>query len=501
MQPASPRVVELLNEALTFELTVTNTYFLHARMLDNWGLSKLGKVFYDLSIDEMRDADDLFRLPVDRVFTRHGTGTVVTGTVWSGGIARDQTVTVMPGNRAVRVRGLQAHGAPIDRAHAGMRLAVALAGIDHDALARGAVLVADSGWHPTRVLRADVSLLANTAASLSPRATVRFHLGTTEVGARIVTAGGPLTAGETKAARVVLDTEIVARAGDRFVLRGGSPMGTLGGGVVVDPHPTHRRARPWSADHHSAASRLGLALREAGAEGLDVAQLAVRIGASPSEVAVQLNESGADLLRIGGRIFDARVRDLVRSELTRLVDDHHARHSLNFGAALQTVRAQLSGRPELIDEAIQAMTEQGVIEVESGVIRRAGWTPRLTASQEALKTRLLEALRSAGPEPPGMGELEAQYGPDVSDLIRILDREGLVVPVEPDRYYEAGSLGALVERLRGGLAPGREYSPSELRDVIGLSRKFLIPFLEYCDRRGITERRPGGRVLHGTQVA
>jgi selenocysteine-specific elongation factor len=118
-----------------------------------------------------------------------------------------------------------------------------------------------------------------------------------------------------------------------------------------------------------------------------------------------------------------------------------------------------------------------------------------------LKTTLVEALRSAGAEPPSVGELEAQLGSDVSDLIRILDREGVVVPVEPDRYYESESLAGLVDRLRAGLLPGREYSPSELREVIGLSRKFLIPFLEYCDRRSITERRPGGRVLHGTQVA
>jgi selenocysteine-specific elongation factor len=445
-----------------------------------------------------RPDDDVFRMPIDRVFTMRGTGTVVTGTVWSGSIVRDQTVTIMPGERSVRVRGLQAHGAPLDRAHPGMRLAVALAGIDHDAVARGAVLVADTGWHPTRVLRADVSLLANTVVSLSPRATVRFHLGTTEVGARIVTAGGPLMAGDTKAARVVLDAEIIARAGDRFVIRGGSPIGTIGGGVVVDPHPTHRRARPWSGPHDSGSDRLTLALREAGGQGLEVSQLAVRIGAPPREVAASVDERNGDVVRIGGRIFDAGVRDLVRSELVRLVENHHADHPLDMGAALQTVRAQLTGRPELVDDAIRAVTEEGGVEVDSGLIRQAGWAPRLTPGQESVKASLVVSLRSAGAEPPSVGELETQFGTDVPDLIRILEREGVVVSVESDRYYHQEALGALVDRLRAGLEGGREYSPGELRDVIGLSRKFLIPFLEYCDKRGITERRPGGRVLHGT---
>src|SRR6185503_16453609 len=105
-----------------------------------------------------RPADDVFRLPIDRAFTVKGTGTVVTGTVWSGTISRDDVVRIMPGDRTVRVRGLQAHGSAIERATPGARLAVALAGVDHDEVSRGAVLVADGGWHPTRVLRADVGL-------------------------------------------------------------------------------------------------------------------------------------------------------------------------------------------------------------------------------------------------------------------------------------------------------------------------------------------------------
>jgi selenocysteine-specific elongation factor len=145
--------------------------------------------------------------------------------------------------------------------------------------------------------------------------------------------------------------------------------------------------------------------------------------------------------------------------------------------------------------------EEGRIEVDSGLIRRAGWAPRLTPSQESAKAKLVAAIRSAGAEPPSVGELETQLGADVPDLIRIVEREGLIVPVEADRYYHSEALGALVERLRTGLEAGREYSPSQLRDVIGLSRKFLIPFLEHCDRCGITERRPGGRVLHGTRDA
>jgi len=449
------------------------------------------------SLAPRRD-DDVFRMPIDRVFTIRGTGTVVTGTVWSGTVARDEVLRVMPDQTTVRVRGLQAHGAAIERGSPGSRLAVALAGVEHDAIARGAVLVSDPGWHPTRVVRADVTLLAETIAMLSPRATVRFHLGTMELGARVVTAGGPLAAGETKAARVVLDEPIGARAGDRFVLRGGSPIGTIGGGVVVDPNPTHRRARPWTAPHDSPTDRLSLAIREAAGEGLETSDLAVRVGFPPGEVEKSLNTAGVDAIRLGSRAFDASYRDRLVTSFVRAVDEHHERRPLEPGAALQAVRGQLIGRPELVDDVVRQAVQDHRIEVEGGIVRRAGWKPQLSNDQSDLKSKLVDALRSAGAEPPSLPELATAHGASVHALMRILEREGVVVPVESDRYYEAGALSALVEKLRKGMVAGRPYSPSELRDVVGLSRKFLIPFLEFCDRRGVTERRSAGRVLHGT---
>jgi selenocysteine-specific elongation factor len=445
-----------------------------------------------------RRDDDVFRMPIDRVFTIRGTGTVITGTVWSGSIGRDDVVRVMPDDKTVRVRGLQAHGTAIDRAKPGTRLAVALAGIDHDALTRGAVLVSEGGWHASRVLRADLTLLGNTVAALSPRASVRFHLGTTEVGARVVTPGGALSPGETKAGRVVLDAPVVVRAGDRFVIRGGSPVSTLGGGVVVDPHPAHRRARPWTAQHDSFDARLSLALREAGGEGLGIADLPVRLGASPSDVAACL-ERHKDVLRIGARIFDRAYRDELVSSLAEAVARHHHRNPLDAGVLLQTIRARVVGRSELLDDAVRTAVMSGHLEtIENGLIRRTGWRPTLSNDQTDLKATLAGALRTAGPEPPSLGELSAAHGPSVVPIIRMLEREGTIVPVDSDRYYDAGALTALVDRLRNGMIGGREYTPSELRDVIGLSRKYLIPFLEYCDRRGITERRSTGRVLHGT---
>ena len=189
-----------------------------------------------------RSDDDLFRMPVDRAFTIKGTGTVVTGTVWSGRVARDETVRIFPGGQTARVRGIQGHGEQLDASEAGGRTAVALTGLEPSDVPRGSTLVADASWRSTMLARADVTLVPGAEASIRPRTWFRAHVGTAEVGARVVAK--EVRAGEPFAARVVFDQQVLIRAGDRFVLRTSAPLNTIGGGVVVDPYPP-RRARPW----------------------------------------------------------------------------------------------------------------------------------------------------------------------------------------------------------------------------------------------------------------
>jgi selenocysteine-specific elongation factor len=137
------------------------------------------------------------------------------------------------------------------------------------------------------------------------------------------------------------------------------------------------------------------------------------------------------------------------------------------------------------------------MQLDAGLIARRGWTPQLTDRQIRLRDDLLATLARAGREPPSAAELEATYGADVVPLLRLLERGQQVVAVEADRWFARAALDELIGRLRAGMTPGREHTPAELRDILGFSRKFLIPFLEYCDRHHITERRSSGRVLLG----
>jgi selenocysteine-specific elongation factor len=440
-----------------------------------------------------RAADDLFRLPIDRAFTVKGTGTVVTGTVWSGTLARDASIRLLPSDRLVRVRGLHAHGRSVDRVVAGDRAALALAGVELDDVGRGAVLVQSTAWRATRVLRADVALLPDAPRPLGPRSRVRFHLGTSDVTARLVVPSGTLAPGERTAARVVLDEPVVARAGDRFVLRDASPVATLGGGVVTDPFAPPR-ARAWLTETRAPGALLERVVAEAGAGGVSVSELPVRLGVAPASVASVVDAFGG--WRVGERLLGEAARDALAADALAVLERFHGDQPLEPGAPLQWLRSRLRAADEVSDALLASLAADGAVVVEQGMARAAAFVPRLSAGQDALREAVIAALEAAGREPPSLDELAATLGTPAAALAavaRFLARDGALVAVEPTRYYAASAVEALLARLRAGMQVGADYGPAELRELLGFSRKFLIPFLEFTDRAGHTLRDGSGR--------
>ena len=439
-----------------------------------------------------RDEHDHFRLPADRAFTVKGTGTVVTGTVWSGTLDADATVRVLPAGLDARVRSIESHGAASLAARPGTRAAIALAGVELAHVSRGATIVTGAGWHASNVLLAEVALLPTALRALGPRTAVRFHLGTQEVGARVVCAGGALSPGARAQARLVLDEHVVARGGDAFVLRGGPSLTTIGGGIVNDPSPTGaRRAKPWRAAAHSPAERFAAMLEAAGARGIAERELPVKLGAAPSECARILEAESARIVRLNGVAFPVRAAREVADRMIELVRAYHASNPLEPGAPLQSVREQLGAGADLADHALHLAQHE--LTVAGPIVRLTSFAPKLDADAARRRETILQAIRDAGREPPSAAELDAQLGKGSAAILRHLEREGLVIPVEHERWYAREAVSELVAVLRAHAKSDRDYSPAELREVLGFSRKFLIPFLEFCDRQGITERRASGR--------
>jgi selenocysteine-specific elongation factor len=445
-----------------------------------------------------RNSADIFRMPIDRAFTVKGTGTVVTGTVWSGTLPADAAVRIFPSGRNARVRGIQSHGSAVTAAEPGRRVALSLAGVEREDVERGGWIVSDPRWTTSTVLRADVALL-DDAPPLSPRTRVRFHLGTQDVGARIVARGGALAPGAARAVRIVCESPVLARGGDRFVLRRASPAVTIGGGIITDPTPPGRRARPWTGLLPTAESRVGAMVTEAGAAGLEIADLPVRAGVASNEVPRSIAELGDTVRVVGGSVVASDALDGVASRMRTLIEEFHQGHPLESGLSLQAVRAATpAASPAVVDAALAILVASGAIAVEGAVAMTAGWSPRLRGRDQLLADRVIDSLTAAASEPPSVSELSSSLGGDVLPVLRYLERAGRVVPVDEGRYYVRSALDGLVSTIRSGMAEGREYGPAELRDLVGLSRKYLIPFLEYCDRVGVTERRQAGRVRLGT---
>lgn len=439
-----------------------------------------------------RGGEDPWRLPIDRVFSVAGAGTVVTGTGWSGVLRREAAVRILPGGQAARVRGLESHGTTVDAIQPGHRVAVALAGIDREAIPVGATLVrADEPWETTQVLRADLTLLSD-AQRLGPRTRVRFHLGTQECGARVIAVGGEVLPGTVRAVRLVFDAPILARGGDRFVLRGGSPLGTIGGGMVSDAIPRSRRARPWPEPEASPGGRLEWMLDDAGAAGLDLAEVPQRLGMRPVQVDRLVKEL-AKVTRIGERLIRNERLEQLRLRLIARLERAHAEHPLAPGLDRQEARQHLSAQPAIADEVIRRAERAQLIVIDGATLRLPGFRAAADAGARSAKDDVMARLRSAGVEPPSVTELKSQWGNEVVALLKLLQKEGQVVQVGLEWWFAHEAVVTLLARLAAHVRPEVTYAPSELREALGITRKWLIPFLEWCDARGISRRSDAGR--------
>jgi selenocysteine-specific elongation factor len=440
-----------------------------------------------------RDPDDLFRLPLDRAFSVRGAGTVVTGTVWSGSIAPADAVVVHPGALASRVRSVESHGAAVARGTAGHRVAIALPDLTRDALTHGGVVVrAGDAWRPTTTWRADAAL-SSDAPAVTPRTRLRLHLGTVEVGARLVGIPSETAPWRSHPVRVVLDHPVIARAGDRFVLRAASPVRTIGGGTVTDPDPRGSRPRPFPHASASVAERLGWIVDEADAFGLPLEELPIRLGIAPGDAA-RLIARPRHAVVLADRLFGDDVRAALRGRLVSRVSAHHAAEPMSPGLPIDQGRTVMSAHAALFAHVLDDLVAKGKLTVTKGIIARAGFTPR--ADDPAALDAIVATLRSAGREPPDVAELSVRYGVDTLQWLRLLERQKRVVAVTRDRFYERESLETLLRQLRGATEGLERATASQVRESIGLSRKFLIPLLEYCDAIGISRRTGDLRSFH-----
>ena len=446
-----------------------------------------------------RPTEDLFRLPIDRVFALPGAGTVITGSSWSGSVTAGSFVRLLPLDREVRVRSIQVHSEDASQAGPGRRTALALVGVDKDELERGHVAVTGPGWQSTEMLDVALELLPTVRKPLAIRTRVRVHLGTAEVLARVAQVRA-IAPGETALARLVLERPLVARGGDRFVIRSFSPVTTIGGGTVLDPFPPKRprvSERGLRLDQ-PPAERVARFVDEAGLLGVRISDLGVRAGVPPSDVARTIEAAGKGILTVGETLVSRRAIAHEIERLAAVVAAHHEQHPLDPGFSLQALRAAVNAPAPVLDLLVEHGVKKQAWELTEGgaAVRKPGWQAALKARAGEAGGRLAQRLAEARWQIPTVAELEKEFSdPSVPALLAHLAREGSVERVDQERYALKQALEEFRRAVEDTLRELGAATPAQFRDRLGLTRKYLIPLLEWADRRGITARKGDTRVL------
>ncbi|WP_420634642.1 selenocysteine-specific translation elongation factor [Candidatus Palauibacter sp.] len=449
--------------------------------------------------------DDLFRLPVDRSFSIRGTGTVVTGTVWSGSVGVGDTLGVVPGGTSARVRGLQVHEDPRRRVTAGRRCAVALVGVSSSAVARGSVLVDNPEWNPSERLGVRLRALGARDRPLEHGQRLRVYLGTREVMARLHTADrAPIAPGQGGWAVLALESPLLARARDRAILRFYSPVATIGGARVaeLDPPPDWApRTAAWrSVLDGTPAEAVESTVALEGSLGLPVDTAPIRLGRRAATLERAATE--ADCRPIGGRWFASGATSEAMRAVERAVARLHEADRRAAGVSKEAVRSALAPAcdSELAETALRQLLADGRLVEKGPRLALPGHTPRLTEAEQAARAGLAATIAEAGLQPPLVAELGKQLRlarPVLDDLLRLLQEAGTTKAVTPEFHISVAALDDLEARVRELLVDGVPAAPTRFREVFALSRKYLIPLLEYLDREGVTRRTPEGRVLAG----
>jgi selenocysteine-specific elongation factor len=442
------------------------------------GISELQSAILALvSRIEAKDDSGYFRLPIDRSFSVKGFGAVVTGTLVSGAIARESEVELFPSARRLRVRGLHVHGKAVDRVVAGQRTAINLAGIEHSEIARGMVLSEPGRFRAVSTL--DCSLELIEGAKIKARARVHFHAGAAEIQAEIrkLYGGG--------FARIILREPALILPGDRFILRGASPLTTIGGGVVIDINPPRYR-RTENVEARLTAlplRRVATILKEA-RRAMPVSELIARTGLPQSALTDPEAVAVAPDLLVHREWLDTQRRNLETQ-----VAEFHAANPLLPGVPKQSLRVE----PALLDMLLQ---QSKLLTAAGDLIHLRTHKVVLQQEEQQARDAIERAFEEAGLSVPSVNEVLAKSGVEerrARSLLQSLLRDKRLVRIGADLIFHETAVASL--RSAVSTRKGQRFSVATFKEWTGISRKYAIPLLEHLDRERLTRRDGDERVV------
>lgn len=471
------------------------------------GLENLRRELVNLAAAiSQRDSNAIARLPIDRVFTMKGFGTVVTGTLVAGSVRKDDELELFPSRKKVRVRGVQVHGAAADRAVAGERTALNLAGVEKSDIERGMTLVPPNLFQPSSRLDAKLSLLPS-AKPLKKSSRVHLHAFTSEVIATVSFFGkNQLQPGETAFAQLRLSSPLLLFPGDRFIIRQFSPVVTIGGGRVLDSAPIPklkpeiRDAVMKASDANDPEKILVARIARRWFAGMSLEKLIAETGWSRQVIELHLKKPIHDraIVNIGNRFVYSAALVALKVLLLQGLERFHNQNSLAPGIAKETLREQLNVDQEMFGTALASLIAEGKLAATGDLIHLAGRGVAMKDDESKAQKMIEDAFAATGLKVPALKDVLAGLKidkPRAQKIVTLLLRDKVLIKVSDDLVFHQSSLSTLRQMLQAQKTKSPKIDVSRFKDLTGVSRKYAIPLLEYLDRERVTKRVGDERVI------
>jgi selenocysteine-specific elongation factor len=473
-------------------------------------VQELGKLAAEVT---PKSPNGILRLPIDRVFTMKGFGTVITGTLLSGTISTEQEVEILPKGTRTKVRGIQSHNQAAQRAVAGQRTAVNLQGIEKDQLSRGDTIVSPGFFKPTKTLDAKLDLLKQAPRGLKTGSRVRFYNSTQEAIGRITILGAnQLAPGEEAFIQLRLEQPVTVQHGDRYILRFYSPMETLGGGMVLNPHTRrHRNSTMQESlknlgilEKGKTEDRLALLIAGKGLAGMEESEAIGTVAADKQETTSALASLAQKktVLRVDNLYVHTSHLGALEKKTLDLVKAFHKDNPLKAGMDKEELKSMLRLRinPKVLNVTVDGLVKRKELETEGSKLRFPGFKAGGGKINDEVKNKIVEAIKKGGTQPPVREELPALFNisdRDAKDLLKLLADEGRTVRITDSLHLDKDVMETIKADLKKYLEKNKEINMAEFRDLARTSRKFAVPFMEYFDSQKLTQRVGDKRVLRG----
>lgn len=458
-----------------------------------------------------RSPGTFFRLPIDRVFTMRGFGTVVTGTTISGQIKVGSEVTIYPKGIESKVRGIQVHHQDVPSVRAGLRTAINLQGVEKEVISRGDVVAEKGSLKPTFIVDTLLEYLVSNPKKLQNRKRVRFHCGSSEIIAIVILLDkDDLSPGQTCFAQLRLEKPTVVLSRDRFVIRSYSPIRTIGGGYILNPLPGKKKrfSKDVLEELHvlkdgSDREIVEQYIKNSQMQGLSITELSLLTALSKKDLGEAIDSliAGNIVVKydLGKEIFvHAQFYNQAKEEIITILEDYHKQFQLKEGLFKEELRSRMTGniKEKLFNQILNDLIKDKSIAREKDIIRAKDHAVKLLKDQEEVRTKIEQIYLKAELEPPYFRDLDKDMtGREGKDLLEIMVKDDTLIKVKEDLYFHKEAIEGLKRRLIDFIKDKGEITTPELKALTGVSRKYTIPLIEYFDKIQLTVRIGDKRIL------